>query len=81
MAVDWDSGINGPYVSHPPEKQPGLIHVVISRIQEEENHPRSRLNLELAYYCFCHIVLAKASHKSSSDLRDGKRDSTSFWEE
>lgn len=82
LAVDWDTGTNSPYVSDPPTSQSGLIHVAVSRIQEEEKHARPQnLGSEPAHYHFYQILLAKASHKASLDLRDGKLGFTSPGEE
>lgn len=46
LAIDWDNGTSGLYVSHPPERQTGFIYVAVSRIQEEKKKAFKASRLE-----------------------------------
>lgn len=83
LADDWNNRTNVPYVSDLAARQPGLIHMTMSRVQEEDKQARpGGLSSEVAHCPICHILSAKAVHKASPDLSYGKTDSfTSFLEE
>lgn len=69
LANDWNNRTNVPYVSDPAASEPGLIHLTMSRIREEDKqaHPGG-LSSEVAHCPICHILSAKAVHKASPDL-------------
>lgn len=63
-------------ISHPPEGYPGFVHITVVTGTPREKGKKCRVSLGLSskpeQHHFYHILLAKASHKTSPDSRDGK---------